>query len=198
MKVRHLAFAALGSALCFSFSANAQQVEFGDNSSDWANDNECDDPRFTGTGMTSTPLLDEDAYHDANDCRVAYNAGTLSLADPTGVNFGNNSSDWANDGECDDPRFVGANMASTLLDEDMGADAVDCRALFVTGSISLRGAKSDVYFGDNSSDWANDNECDDPRFVGNGMTQTPLLEADRGHDANDCQSAYDAGTIILK
>ena len=54
------------------------------------------------------------------------------------VNFGNDTSDWAHDGECDDPRFVGNGMASVLLDEDLYRDATDCRSLYNRGMIRLR------------------------------------------------------------
>ena len=54
-------------------------VDFGNDNGDWANDDECDDPRFEGPGMTATPLLDEDIGHDASDCRAAYEAGELQL-----------------------------------------------------------------------------------------------------------------------
>jgi len=56
-------------------------------------------------------------------------------ADP---DFGDNTSRWANDGECDDPRFEGAGAADTLLVEDRGHDAADCRKLFGAGRIALR------------------------------------------------------------
>lgn len=129
--------------------------------------------------------------------------------------FGDNSSEWANDGECDDPRFVetadGYGMAEMLLDEDIGADANDCRALYNSGAIRLQGeepaAKSsvglceNVQFGDNSSEWANDGECDDPRFVetsnGYGMAEF-LLNEDAFHDMNDCRALCNAGAIELK
>jgi len=52
---------------------------FGNNASEFANDGECDDRRFTGEGMTSTELLDSDVSHDATDCRKAYYAGTITL-----------------------------------------------------------------------------------------------------------------------
>ncbi len=57
--------------------------------------------------------------------------------------FGDDASVWANDGECDDPRFVGAGMAEVLLDEDLLHDATDCRALFGRGSISLDGRRAE-------------------------------------------------------
>lgn len=57
----------------------ADGIDFGDDLSSWANDGECDDPRFQGEGTAST-LLDDDLYHDATDCSEAYAAGTIQLA----------------------------------------------------------------------------------------------------------------------
>jgi len=54
------------------------------------------------------------------------------------MEFGDDSSEWANDGECDDPRFIGESMADILLDEDRKADATDCRDLFDAGHIAVR------------------------------------------------------------
>lgn len=173
--------------------AHAQGVSFGDDSSQWANDDECDDPRFEGDGMAAT-LLDEDALSDASDCRALYNNGSIRLR-TSFVEFGDNSSQWANDGECDDPRFTGSGMASTLLEDDRMRDATDCKTLYQAGRISL--TSTSFSFGDDSSQWANDGECDDPRFVGNGMATT-LLEEDTMSDATDCKALYDAGSIRLK
>ena len=53
-------------------------------------------------------------------------------------NFGDDSSTWSQDGECDDSRFQGDDMASTLLAEDRLSDATDCRDLFNLGRITLR------------------------------------------------------------
>lgn len=54
-------------------------IDFGDDLSQWANDGECDDPRFSGGGVAST-LLDGDRYHDASDCSALYAAGSVQLA----------------------------------------------------------------------------------------------------------------------
>ena len=134
-------------------AAGNAAIDFGDDSSQWANDNECDDPRFVGPGMTTTPLLDEDIGHDATDCRTAFEAGNLQLRDAAG-----NAA----------PQAVAAAPAGGAVD-----------------------------FGDDSSRWANDNECDDKRFAGPGMTATPLLDEDIGHDATDCRTAYEAGRLRL-
>lgn len=210
-------------------------IDFGDDSSQWANDDECDDPRFNGPGMTSTPLVDADKMRDATDCRKAYEAGDLKLGGVqqsenkpapqriTGVNvvdgidFGDDTSEWANDGECDDPRFTGPGMTeTTLLDSDIMADATDCRKEYDAGRLTLREAGDapqpptgaavagganvvdGIDFGTDDSRWANDGECDDPRFTGPGMTQTTLLDSDRARDATDCRKAYEAGRLQLK
>jgi len=203
-------------------------IDFGDDSSMWANDNECDDPRFEGPGMTATTLLDSDIRRDATDCRTAYEAGMLTYIAGTtgggtgagaptgqvagGINFGDDSSMWSNDDECDDPRFEGPGMTLTpLLDSDIARDATDCRTAFEAGRLTLRpgadpmmsgasggGASQSsdgIDFGNDSSMWANDGECDDMRFSGPGMTTTLLIESDIGADATDCRTAYEAGQL---
>ncbi len=122
---------------------NAQwSVDFGDDSSAWARDRECDDPRFEGTYMSGT-LLAEDRGHDATDCRQLYDAGLIRLfgVDPVSgrIDFGDDSSEYARDRECDDIRFSGRGMAGTLLDDDRGRDATDCRRLYEAGLIRLFG-----------------------------------------------------------
>ena len=122
----------------------ASDIDFGDDSSEWANDGECDDPRFTGSGMTSTPLLDSDIRRDATDCRVAYEQGRLTLKDgsasvPATIQWGDDNGEWANDGECDDMRFEGPGMTTTpLLESDVKHDATDCRIAYEQGRIKLR------------------------------------------------------------
>ncbi len=124
----------------------AQSVRFGDNASEWANDGECDDRRFTGRKM-ATSLDNDDLLHDANDCKNAYTAGLIKLVDEKAaraatvcsrIKFGDNSSEWAKDGECDDYRFEGTGMTSIIAVEDIGRDAADCKRLCETGSIYLR------------------------------------------------------------
>ena len=204
------------------------RIDYGDDSSRWANDGECDDPRFVGVGMAGT-LLAKDEGRDASDCQALFELGRIRLrpeneglepslessrsGNPGGrINYGDDSSHWANDGECDDPRFVGDGMAEALLVEDMGRDAADCRHLFELGRIRVRPEDEDLAaslenslsgnlggtmdFGDNGSQWANDGECDDPRFVGDGMADSLLVE-DMGRDAADCRHLFELGLIRL-
>lgn len=203
-------------------SAALAAMDFGDDAATWANDGECDDKRFTGPGMTGTVLLEADIGHDAADCRAAWEAGTLTWFEPQigdlfldGVNFGDDSGDWVNDQQCDDPRFAGDGMASLTQDSDRGRDASDCAAAWRAGTITLRdqpdagadagaGApitspwiEDGVDFGIDSSTWANDGECDDPRFKGEGMTSTILLDSDIGADASDCLAGWRAGILTL-
>ncbi len=132
--------------LMLAVAANAQTVRFGDNSSTWANDGECDDRRFTGSNMASD-LDTDDILHDANDCRSAYENGLIRLVDPevgkaatvcAEIRFGDDSSTWAKDGECDDYRFEGTGMTSIISTDDVGKDATDCKRLCDAGMIYLR------------------------------------------------------------
>ena len=54
------------------------------------------------------------------------------------VDFGDDTSAWARDGECDDPRFEGPGMAAHSVEENLGRDATDCRRLFESGQLSVR------------------------------------------------------------
>ncbi|PCI73832.1 MAG: hypothetical protein COB20_15775 [SAR86 cluster bacterium] len=195
---------------CLAPNTHAQpdvsSINFGDNASSWANDQECDDPRFAGDGMAPT-LVETDRAHDASDCRTLYIAGSIYLLDSNSatsnasIDFGDDSSTWSNDGQCDDPRFVGEGMASTLLESDRLHDASDCRDLFLALSISLIGGSipdnnGGVDFGDNSSTWAFDGQCDDPRFAGRGMSAL-LLDTDMFHDAEDCRELVEMDSIRL-
>jgi hypothetical protein len=72
--------AALSACLLVAPAALHAQPDYGDDSSEWARDGECDDPRFEGDGM-ATVLLDADAYRDATDCRDLVDEGRIRLRD---------------------------------------------------------------------------------------------------------------------
>ena len=189
---------------------NNAEIDFGDDSSEWAKDGECDDPRFEGTGVASE-LVDADLMKDATDCKAAFEAGTITLKEGgttpvanADIDFGDDASQWAKDGECDDPRFEGTGAASELLEEDALHDATDCKAAFDAGTITLKTTSTDtpvasgeIVYGDDTGDYANDSECDDPRFEGTGVAGEPTIE-NRMHDATDCQAAVEAGTATFK
>ncbi|WP_211227209.1 hypothetical protein [Saccharospirillum impatiens] len=59
-------------------STSATDIEWGDNTSEWANDGECDDPRFAGPGTSSINNA-VDRYHDASDCRTLHQQGRIYL-----------------------------------------------------------------------------------------------------------------------
>ena len=135
--------------------AFADTPNFGDDSSRFAKDGECDDMRFEGAGMSDTLLIDSDIFHDATDCRAAFNQGRLrylgghrngtpAVASSTArssshIQWGNDVGKYAKDGECDDKRFTGAGMTTTpLLDSDIQHDATDCRTAFEQGRLELR------------------------------------------------------------
>lgn len=110
----------------------------------WANDNECDEARFGGTGACESGT-------DANDCRTEAAAWQrLMDAVPAEIRaqLGTDTCQWANDRECDDIRFGGTGACQN------GTDASDCRALAIGGDDTCR--------------WANDHECDEPG-IGTGV-----------------------------
>ncbi|MDR0780728.1 MAG: PPC domain-containing protein [Pseudomonadales bacterium] len=196
-------------------------IEFGDDSSEWAHDGECDDPRFSGPGSASS--LSENAYHDASDCRDLYQRGRIQLAAGRaarrtqeavyidGMDFGDDSSNWAYNGECDDPRFSGPGAARKLAQVDRFHDATDCSNLYQSGRIQLapgevgtreEGAQTrlridGIDFGDDSSSYAFDDQCDDSRFSGDGSAGAQSARH-RFRDATDCSTLYRRGLLRLR
>ncbi|MFN4100954.1 MAG: hypothetical protein ACK4GT_14365, partial [Pararhodobacter sp.] len=137
----------------------------------WANDGECDEARYGGTGACETGT-------DANDCRAEAAAWQrLMNAVPADirVQLGDDSCRWANDLECDDIRFGGTGACAA------GTDASDCRALAVGGDDSCR--------------WANDGECDEPG-IGTGLCTSGTDVTDCAAVAvmrnrtNTCETAF--------
>ncbi len=169
-----------------SLPAAAQQVDFGDDASMWANDGQCDDKRFSGPGMTTTILLESDIGHDATDCRTAFQAGQIQLAnaggqtsveppvvvtppETTSGGFGQ-----SNGGKFD--RVQGGGMSTPPAMSEIIIDG--------------------IRFGDDSGSVANDGECDDRRFSGPGMAQRLSWE-NMARDASDCSSLYRSGAVYL-
>lgn len=206
----------------------AQTPDFGTDQSPWSNDGECDDPRFQGPGMTATRLLASDIRADAGDCRAAFDSGRVTLigdalppgkgtplpsatqpaapgATAAAINFGDDTGDWPNDGECDDRRFAGAGMASVLSWSQTGRDADDCRTLQAAGAISLwvqadAMAATDcaaIGFGDNSGEFAFNGECDDGRFEGPGAAST-IGDEFINRDAADCRQLCSFGVLARR
>lgn len=131
------------------------------------------------------------------------------------IDFGDDASRFAKDGECDDMRFSGPGMTDTLLiDSDILHDATDCRTAYNQGRLTYNGGHRNqpqqqdtgyadsgvnhIIWGDDASRYAKDGECDDKRFAGPGMTNTPLLDSDVKHDATDCRTAFEQGRLHLR
>ena len=125
---------------------------------------------------------------------------------PTGIDFGDNSGPFTDDGECDDPRFEGPGTAGFTFDGAEFIDAVDCSSLYLQGALTYIDPDSasnevtvesgGINFGDNSSVFADDGECDDPRFEGPGAA-TPTSDFSEMRDANDCRNMFESGQVIL-
>jgi len=193
-------------------------IDFGDDASGFALDGACDDPRFAGRSMAGV-LIAPDLGHDASDCRAGMVIGDLvfigadgrqsegisgagsidpASVDLSGIDFGDNSSPYALNETCDDRRFKGEAMSSFLLDSDTGHDASDCAGAMIEGKLSYRQpvAAADIDFGDDDSAYAANSECDDPRFLGEGMAEV-VLESDIGHDAADCRAGVESGALVF-
>ncbi len=191
----------LGNAAQPAFAQD--EIDFGDDASEWANDGECDDPRFSGDGVDGI-LLAEDRMHDASDCRALFESGEIQLKAPvsldsSGLDFGDDSGEWANDGECDDARFVGQGVADALVVDNIGRDASDCSSLFADGSARVSryyDLASQIDFGDDEGKYALNGECDDVRFTGEYSSEMIYIVEDIGHDATDCSAAYSSGEAI--
>jgi hypothetical protein len=124
----------------------AENINFGDDASEWSKDGDCDDRRFRGKALAKG-LDRDDIGHDATDCRNGFNTGNLTVwifedakaaTQCTAIDFGDDSSEWPNDGQCDDYRFEGPGADYVMLEEDIGRDASDCRELCQLNQIALR------------------------------------------------------------
>jgi hypothetical protein len=182
-------------------------LDYGDDSGVWPNDGECDDPRFSGEGMAQNPRR-VNVRTDATDCRDMVEAGRAVYTGEVeplfegafdGVDFGDNEGSYPDDGECDDPRFVGDNVAPSAARANARHDAHDCRAAHDAGEASyvgelaplFEGAEDGVDFGDNSGPYADDEECDDPRFSGEAVA-AGAQRINIRRDAHDCHEAVGA------
>jgi hypothetical protein len=78
-----ISFSAAGTESSAQLVLLAQEtaIDFGDDDGPFALDGSCGDPRFDGPGMSPTPLIEEDIFHDATDCREASAAGSIKLLD---------------------------------------------------------------------------------------------------------------------
>ena len=202
-----------------------ERAIFGDDSGDWAFDGECDDPRFeestsfdAGTDDSKPRMSDvtlaQNQFRDATDCLRAVRAGTVvltTLNDDERAIFGDDSGDWAFDGECDDPRFEESTsfdagtddskprMSDVTLAQNQFRDATDCLRAVRAGTVVLTTLNDDerAIFGDDSGEWAFDGECDDPRFEGMGtaVVVDPEMES---KDATDCLRAFRKGEVNFR
>ena len=80
------------------------------------------------SGDSSNPALNRQS--------AEITSGAIETTLPN-IDFGDDTSQWSNDGECDDPRFEGDGMGLTGDNDHIRHDATDCRNLHQTGSIRL-------------------------------------------------------------
>jgi hypothetical protein len=157
-------------------------------------------------GSPTAALILKQIEDEANRANAAPAETPAEPEATSGINFGDDTYSYANDGVCDDRRFVGPGMTDTsTAGANVGHDATDCRTAFEAGRLTLRfsptssgvAAAVGIDFGDDASSYAKDGLCDDSRFTGSGMTDLALIDADIRHDATDCQAAFEAGALTL-
>jgi hypothetical protein len=87
------------------------------------------------TILATTAFEDETGSYE-----VRFNHAPIAAGDANveGIDFGDDSSEWANDDECDDPRFEGSAMAIGLNDTNIRADATDCLNAYRAGNVQLK------------------------------------------------------------
>ncbi len=107
------------------------QIEWGDDSGDYANDDACDDARFHEDGDDWNYQRDH-VLHDATDCRTLYESGSITMY----LDFGNNSGEYADDNTCDDNRFTGEGRSILTTDSHVKRDSADCIAAYQDGRLS--------------------------------------------------------------
>ncbi len=126
--------------------AGSHTFDFGDNTGEYVDDGECDDPRFVGEGMAST-VDDENIGRDRKDCASHFERGNIrwamgqdnfDVSQCAAIEFGLDTSEYARDDECDDPRFDGPGTDSIMQINDLRGDATDCKALCEAGQIWLK------------------------------------------------------------
>nr|WP_156780770.1 YbjN domain-containing protein [Hyphomonas sp. Mor2] len=107
------------------------QIEWGDDSGDYANDDACDDARFHDDGDDWSYQRNH-VLHDATDCRTLYEAGSITLF----LDFGNNSGEYADDNTCDDNRFTGEGRSILTTDSHVKRDSADCIVAYQNGRLN--------------------------------------------------------------
>ena len=174
------------------FAGEPQYLDF--DGSPFRYTDDCRDPRLEGPGAKGGGKVRQDGKFPLA-CRVHFLSGTAILKAKTKdmtFHYGYNGGMFAYDGECDDPRFEGEGMASTVIRQSVGRDASDCKNASVEATLVV--TVSGIDFGNNASRYSYDGECDDPRFKGEGMAASTNQDDER-KDAIDCFRAYNAGRI---
>jgi V8-like Glu-specific endopeptidase len=175
-----------------------------DDSCEWARDGECDEGRYGGSAVCAdgTDTSDCAPIAATGQCAFAFDyrcdepvaGGTGACAAGTdtfdcalvAVGRSEDSCPFANDDECDEPRFFGTS--GVCRD---GTDATDCRgarteAEHFAALLDALPASLRAQLGTDSCTFANDDECDDAAFGGSGA-------CDPGTDATDCRPSAAGG-----
>ncbi len=106
-----------------------------------------------------------------------------TVAGTGGIDFGDDLSTWANDGECDDSRFAGEGMANSVVDSDLYHDATDCSTLYVAGGVTFTESSVSTSTGSESGPTRGSLDASDPTLSGYGYADTYTFDGSAGATA---------------
>jgi hypothetical protein len=89
------------------------------------------------TGKQAKLVITESRSSEWASLDLNTSSAIATVAGTGEIDFGDDLSTWANDGECDDSRFAGEGMANSVVDSDLYHDATDCSTLYAAGRVTF-------------------------------------------------------------
>ena len=108
---------------------------------------------------------------------------TAAVAGTGAIDFGDDLSTWANDGECDDDRFEGEGMANSIVDSDLYHDATDCSTLYAAGEVAFTESSASAGAAPEGGPARGSLESSDPTLSGYGYVDTYTFDGSAGATA---------------
>lgn len=146
----------------------------------------------TSSADTTLVVFDANGRWHCND-DYSSESGTnpgIHFSNPPSGNYNIWVGTYDNSGNTPD-----ANVAISELGMEWSTSTKSAASSAPSGNRSSQDS-SDINWGDDSSQWSHDGECDDPRFEGPGAHHYNI-EADRFHDATDCRTLYEQGQLHM-
>ena len=183
----------------------------GEDQGPWSSDGVCNDPRFAADPrwLRAVDRIDEAEGKDSTDCLLGYlsrQAWPIRFrpTDGEGLVFGDDSGEWPSTASVTIPGSSELLPLKAPACRTSCAMLSDCYEAWSNGHVTLilpvavlDRLPAGFDLGGDTSEWAFDGECDDPRFEGKGMARDPLT-ADQARDATDCVKGLLSGAVELK